>query len=134
MPTIRQFLAGAVLALLIAPGVHAGQAIGLDQKASLQAAMQQHINRNLVNDAYLQLNMETGEVRPLHPVTAHPIILKMGEYFVLCADFRDEKGNSVNVDFYLARQDQSYVVFHSAVDERDQLMALMKQGKAERLE
>ena len=67
-------------------------------------------------------------------MTAHPIILKMGEYFVLCADFRDEKGNSVSIDFYLAQQDQSYIVFHSAVDDREQLMALMNKGIVERLE
>ena len=134
MPNIHQFLAIAILALSISSGAVSGQAIGLVEKASLQAAMQQHINRMLVNDAYLQLNMETGEVRALRPVTAHPIILKMGEYFVLCADFRDEKGNSVSIDFYLAQQDQSYIVFHSAVDDREQLMALMNKGIVERLE
>ena len=107
----------------------AGPTLSAAQKASLQAAMQQHIDRSQVNGAYLQLNTTTGEVDKIFPVTAHPMILRMGEFFVLCSDFRDQDNNSVNVDFYMARRGNSYIVFHTAVAERAQLERLMKAGK-----
>ena len=96
--------------------------------------MQRHIDRSLVNGAYLHLNSDTGDVRRLHPVTAHPTILQMGNYFVLCFDFRDDGGKSVNVDFYMARKGQSYVVFHAAVENRALLGRIMKAGKAKRVD
>ena len=58
----------------------------------------------------------------------------MGPYYVLCFDFRDDSGKDVNVDFYLARKDTSYVVFHAAVDARKVVMRLMQDGKAVRAE
>ncbi len=78
---------------------------------------------------YLYLESQSGEVRALHPVTAHPAILSMGPYYVLCFDFRDDRGKDVNVDFYLARKDTSYVVFHAAVDTRTVLNRLIQDGQ-----
>lgn len=134
MLTPYKTLFGVLLALLIESGAAADQPIDVAEKASLQVAMQQHIDRSLVNGAYLHLDLDAGIVRSLHPVKAHTIILKLGDYFVLCSDFRDNKGNLVNIDFYLARRDRSYIVFHSAVDDRNKLRHLMKIGKVRRLE
>ena len=103
------------------------------EKASLQAAMQRHIDSALVDGRYLHLDTDTGEVRALRPLAAHPIILRMGEYFVLCADFRAEDGREVNVDFFLARKGRSYVVFDEQVENRALVKRLMKSGKASRL-
>jgi hypothetical protein len=38
----------------------ADQAISIAEKASLQVAMQQHIERSLINGSYLQLDLKTG--------------------------------------------------------------------------
>lgn len=127
-------LVGALLTLLFGSVAIAGNTDSINQRAALQAAMQLHIERSLVNGAYLHLNMATGTVRTLAPVKAHPVILKMGKYYVLCSDFRDENGEAVNIDYYVAVQGRSYVVFHSEVDNRNQLMALMKQGKVKQFE
>ena len=131
---IYKLFGAALIAALLAMSAAADQTVGTADKAALQAAMQRHIDRSLINGAYLHLDFETGEVRKLHPVKAHPIILRMGEYFVLCSDFRDAAGKSVNIDFYLARQDRSYVVFRSAVDDHKNLQRLMKKRKITRLE
>lgn len=129
--TLRFTLAGLALAgtLLCAPS-HAGASpLAAQDKAALQAGMQQHIDRQLVQGGYLYLVPESGEVRVLHPVTAHPMILRMGANFVLCADFVDAVGKPVNVDFYMAPRGKGFVVFHAAVGQRAQLEALMKAGK-----
>ena len=114
--------------------VAAGQALDLKDKVSLQATMQRHIERNLVDGAYLHLNSSTGEIRELRVDDAHPMILRMGEFFVLCSSFLDAGGEHVNIDFYLAPRGHSYVVFAVEVENRDLLEGLMKTGKVKRAE
>jgi len=132
MDKLRYFLLalGLALSMSIGPAAHAGKTITIGEKAALQATMQQHIQRHLVDGVYLQVNFKTGNVRRLHPLAAHPMILRMGENFVLCSDFRDDQGRSVNVDFYIAPVGKSHVVFQAVVDDRDSLQRLIKMGKA----
>ena len=108
--------------------------LSLTEKVLLQSAMQQHVERSTVDGAFLHLNADSGEVRALQQEESHPMIIRMGKYFVLCASFRDEKGEHVNVDFYLAPQDKAYVVFQSLVEDREILLRLMKKGVASRVE
>lgn len=118
------------LALVSVPPVTAvAGTLTLSDKAMLQTAMQQYIDRSLVDRRILDVNLANGEVRKLSPVAGHPMILRMGAYFVLCSDFRDEKGSMVNVDFYVARSATGYVVFRGEIDNRHSLNQLMKAGK-----
>lgn len=110
----------------------AASALSLQDKASLQAAMQRHVDRQSVEGACLHLDQKSGEVVKLHPVTAHPMIMRMGDNFVLCFDFRDAAGKDVPIDFYMARKRDSYVVFHAAVSDRSVLQRLMQSGKVVR--
>jgi len=132
MIRFRHLLLCAVL--MLSPAAFSAEKVGASEKAALQASMRQHIDRQLVQGNYLDLNLSTGAVRTLHPVTAHPMLLRMGEYFVLCTDFRDDSGTSVNVDFYMARRGKGFVVFRTEVGNRGPLDRLMAAGKVERLE
>ena len=108
-------------------------ALTLSEKAAIQAFMQRHVDGKLIDGALLYLNQKTDEVQRLHPVTAHPMILTMDEHYVLCFDFRDDSGKTVPVDYYIARRDSEYVVFHTSVAERTLLKRLMSGGKVSRL-
>ncbi len=130
----RYFTALTIMLAVCLAATQAQAAVGISDKAALQAAMQQHIDRNLVEGAYLYLDTASGTVRPLYPQKAHPMILKMGDYYVLCSDFRDENNVDVNIDFYLARGDDDYVVFHALVDDRALLREWIRAGKAVRLQ
>ena len=118
--------------LAVAFSAGTASALSLQDKATLQAAMQRHVDRQSVEGAYLHLDSKSGEVMKLHPVTAHPMIMKMGENYVLCFDFRTAAGQDVPVDFYMARKKDSYVVFHAAVSDRSVLQRLMQSGKVVR--
>ncbi|MDH3661810.1 MAG: hypothetical protein OEU92_17575 [Alphaproteobacteria bacterium] len=118
-----------VLGLVIATSMGAS-AQGTVDKARLQAAMQQHIERHTVDGAMLHFDPETGEVKPLYPTQAHPMVIAMGEHFVLCTDLRDKSGKAMPLDLYMARKGRSYVVFHSEIDNRSPLQRLMKDGIA----
>lgn len=108
-------------------------ALTLPEKASIQASLQRHVDGQLVDGVLLYLDQRTGEVRHLHPVTAHTMILTMGHHYVLCFDFRDNNGKNVPVDYYMAQRDRAYVVFHTAVADRTLLKRLMSDGKVARL-
>jgi len=121
-----------IVALSYMPGV--AQSANIAEKAAMQAAMQQYIDRSLVKGAYLHINMGNGKVRRLYPQKAHPMIFRMGDYFVLCSDFRDAGDKSVNIDFYLAREDNLFVVFQTAVADRTMLQQQISKGKAKRVD
>ncbi|MFT5487615.1 MAG: hypothetical protein ACI9JL_001859 [Paracoccaceae bacterium] len=128
MNTLRLLAATAVLlwSASFAAADTDADAVGIAEKVALQATMQRHINSRLIDDAYLHLNRTTGRVRKLYPVSVHPVILQIGRYFVLCADFRDRNGKNANIDFYLARRNGGYIVFQSVVDDRRRLELFRK--------
>tara|TARA_R110002012_G_scaffold101727_2_gene241096 strand:- start:1312 stop:1716 length:405 start_codon:yes stop_codon:yes gene_type:complete len=121
----------ALTAALASPP--SASALTLAEKASIQASMQRHVDGTLVNGMMLYLDPKDGDVHRLHPVTAHPMILTMGAHYVLCFDFRDDDGKNVPVDYYMTRGEAGYVVFHTAVADRDLLKQLMSDGKVARL-
>lgn len=106
---------------------------GTVDKARLQAAMQQHIERSLVDGAILHLDTDTGEVKALYPTQAHPMVIAMGDNFVLCADLRDKAGNTMPLDLYMAPSGRSYKVFHSEINNRVPLTKFIKKGLAKPL-
>lgn len=119
---IIRFLAFIVMFTQMAAGAAiAAGSIGIEQKAALQVVMQRHIQTSLVDGAYLHLDSKTGKIRKLYPASAHPIVLQVGKFFVLCSDFRDKSGKSANIDFYIARQQNGYAVFQTVVDDRARL-------------
>lgn len=118
MGTIRVFVGALIFVAGINATVAAAGKISITDKANLQATMQRHISDQLVDGAYLHLEKETGEVRKLYAVSAHPTILQIGQFFVLCSDFRDKNGKTANIDFYIARDGDRYVIFKAIVDDR----------------
>lgn len=126
----RQVICAAALAIVVATSpVSADAVLTSGEKAMLQAAMHRAIDRNLVNGAYLHFDVKKRDVQALHPARAHPMILSMGEHFILCTDFRDSTGKTVNVDFYVARSRTSFTVFHTEIDNRKPIEELMAVGR-----
>ena len=130
MKTIVKLTAG--LALVVVLGLSPGTVHGLSlaEKANLQAAMQRHIDRNAVDGMFLYFDQASNSVRGLHPVTTHPKILTVDDYYVVCFDFRDDAGKHVNVDFFMAPRDDTYVVFHTSVDGDKLVGQLVREGRA----
>lgn len=133
MAYLRTILLCLTLMPLSISAAFGGQKMSIGEKAQLQAGMQTHIESRLIGGAYLHVEKKTGDVRQLYPAAAHPMILKMGPYFVLCSDFRDAGGKPANVDFYMARRGKGFVVFDTLIDDRTGLQRLMKAGRVSRV-
>jgi hypothetical protein len=122
-----------LLALTSTTPAFAGQHVKEAERVQLQATMQSHIEASMVSGAVLDFDESTGEINELYPSTAHPMILSMGDKFILCTDFLDANGRQINADYYVAREGEGFVVFHTAYDRREVVEKLMKDGKAEML-
>lgn len=108
--------------------------ISIENKVSLQASMLQHIDGMTIDGYIPRVRLSDGSITNLVATKSHPMILAFGDKFVLCTDFRDPKGNFVNVDFYLTKHKQNFVVFQTEIDNRGPLKKLMKAGKVSTLD
>lgn len=113
--------------LFVSPS-HAAEQVKQSDKIQLQAAMQKSISRQVVEGRFFHFDVKNDKTVTLFPAKAHPMILRFGEHFILCTEFRNEHGKNVNVDFYLARRDDAFVVFETVVDNRKPVQRLMKSG------
>ena len=111
------------------PVVKAGR-LAIQTRVQLQAVLQTHIDRTTVSGVYPKVDLRSGKVSALHPAASHPMILSLGDYYVLCADFRDAQGTPVNVDFYVAKRDRGFSIFQVEFANRAPLERLVKSGLA----
>ncbi len=128
---MKTILTALLFCLSLAPSAFARDTTIL--KAELQAAMQRPMDRSVINGALPFMNLETGEVEPLYPTEAHPLILTVGGSFVLCADLRTIEGEKRIVDFYIAPAGNQYKIIRTEVDNRAPLKSLISSGVAKRL-
>ncbi len=132
MTYLRGLLSILILIPMLGLAATPAGALEIGQKVRLQAAMQQHIDRQTIGGVFVYLNPNTGKVQSLYPATAHTVIVRMGKIFVLCFDFRTTQGKKALVDFYLARKSDTFVVIHTSINDRHRLRRWMRQGLAVR--
>jgi hypothetical protein len=132
---------GVVLTLVLAIGGEAqlgsalaAEALTTADKVALQSTMAQYIEQHTVGDAFLHVDPVTGDVQKLYPATQHPMIVRLKDVVVLCADLRTKDGKMVNADFYAARDNGQFVIFQTEIGNRAPLQALVMKGAASLLE
>ncbi len=126
----------AALCITLAGGlpVHAdGAADSTADKVRLQAAMQRHIDSLTIDGAVLHLDLASGEGIELFPTQAHPMIMTMGDHFVLCAELKDAAGRPLPIDLYMADTDGRFVTFRTEIGNRSPLQEMMKRGQVKPL-
>ena len=129
----RAFVHAVLLGLIVVSMRVFATQPSMSLKVELQAAMQNYIEDRLVDGEYLYLDTTNGVVARARPSAAHPIILAVKNGYILCSDFRTSAGTALNIDFFLARVDEEFVVFSHSVEERAKVKELMKAGLAKRL-
>lgn len=123
---MHKFVSAAFALVLLASPAMSGHPAPEAELVRLQATLQIHIERNLVAGALLQLDEKTGEIRQLYPAKAHPKIIVLGNYFYLCADFRDTDGKDVRINFYAAKDGDKYVIFQTTFEDNEELERLVE--------
>ncbi len=106
----------------------------MEDKVALQSTMFRHIEKSMIDGVVPHVVLKDGSMVDLVPTKAHPMILKFGDIYVLCTDFRDPEGRFVNVDFYITKRGGEYAIFQTEIDNRTPLKKLMKSGKVSMVE
>ena len=84
--------------------------LDVETRVALQRTLQAYVDNKTVNDAYSFFDVESGQTSNLKLKKLHPIIFKKEDYFLMCADFMDEKGADVLIDYIVRMGDTSYFV------------------------
>ncbi len=74
-----------------------------DLRTEVKQAMQALIERNTINNTYQLYDPIKGKLLQLQLIKLHDGIVKKGDYFVSCADFKDANGNLVDLDFLVLK-------------------------------
>lgn len=124
----RFILAGIAVVVLFSSVADTRAKVTTSEKILLQATMQQSIAQQLIDGKFYFFNRKIGKIQSLFPAKPHPLILSIGDQFIVCADFRDPAGKSVNVDFFVARQGNGFVIFDTVIDDHDSITRMMETG------
>lgn len=129
---MRNLAAFALALTLMAPGaLHAAESM-TETRITIRAALQRGLDASLIEGAVQRIDLASGEVRSFYPVENHPMILELGDLYVLCSDLMGQDGDRVTVDYFFAPADGSYSVIRTEIGNRAPLEALMKAGKLTR--
>lgn len=99
-------------ALLAAWLGHAGHAQELDvqTRVELQRTLAQYVSAKTEDGIYPFFDVEAGEPRRLTLKKLHPVIFQKEGYYLMCADFMDEEGSDVLVDYIVRKRGAQYLV------------------------
>jgi hypothetical protein len=86
-----------------------------ETRTGVQAAMDQHIQSNVLKGKYIIYDSLTGKLHRLVLKGLHEGIVKKGEFYVSCADFTDQSGKMYDIDFLAAEKDSSFQVLQALV-------------------
>jgi len=98
----KRGLAVAVACLMIFPPLsQAGDDASIkgDLRSNIKASMNQYIEGQTINDSMYLFDSVQGKLLKMELVELHEGIVKKGDFYVSCADFVDQHGNAIDVDF-----------------------------------
>ena len=70
-----------------------------DLRQNIKASMMSFIENRMVNNTFMIYDATRGKLLRLKLDKLHEGIVKKGDFYVSCADFFDEKGKKVDLDF-----------------------------------
>ncbi len=89
-------------------------------REAVQSAMLEYIDATKINGKHLIFDAVKGDYVSARFVKLHTnLALVADTFYVSCADFVDDDGNTVDLDYMVAEQDGYWAVFQSVVHMRD---------------
>ncbi|MBL1274798.1 MAG: hypothetical protein COB30_001800 [Ectothiorhodospiraceae bacterium] len=85
------------------------------ERLAIQTAMGEHVQTNTLNTNYVIFDNQKGHLKKLTLEKLHDGIVRKGDFFVSCADFRDSSGKLYDLDFLVAKQGDNYRVLQALV-------------------
>ncbi len=86
------------------------QELDVQTRVELQRTLEQYVNAKTEDGIYPFFDVEAGEARRLTLKKLHPVIFQKQRYYLMCADFIDEGGSDVLVDYIVRKRGAQYIV------------------------
>ncbi len=114
---LHSIIAGTALFMISLPLVFAGNDPSIKgfERVAIKTAMGQHVQTNTIGSRYVIYDNQKGELKRLTLDNIHEGIVRKGEFFVSCADFRDADGALYDLDFLVAKEGPEYRVIQALV-------------------
>ncbi|MFT5116028.1 MAG: hypothetical protein ACI8P9_005389 [Parasphingorhabdus sp.] len=84
------------------------ETLSSETSVSLQTMLRSYIYEKMDNGLYQFFDENTGVIKPYRLKKIHPTIFKKENRFMLCADFLDQNGNDVIIDYIFAPSTNGY--------------------------
>ena len=82
---------------------------------NIHQAMNKHIAANQIKGDYVLYDSLKGKMLRMKLDKLHEGIVSKGDFYVSCADFTDELGNTVDIDFMVAGDAGNLTVYQAIV-------------------
>lgn len=107
----------AVLFLTLATQAYAANdpKIKGDIRSNVQYSMQQFIDSNSVDGKLFLYDSNQGKLLKLKLDELHSGIVKKGDFYVSCADFKDQNGRKIDVDFLVVKNGNQLITTQGIV-------------------
>jgi len=90
-----------------------------DLRSNIQYAMGQYIKQNTINGKMYIYDPVKGNLLKLAFDKLHTGIVKKGSFYVSCADFKDQQGRKIDIDFMVIPDDTSLTITQALVHSID---------------
>jgi hypothetical protein len=97
-----------------------------EEKIRLFSALSEFIDGRTFDGKFEMKNPETGETKRVTFKKFHRVLFKRNKIYVLCADFIDDAGNQVLVDFFLLHDGARFRVSHYLEGQRPVITRLFQ--------
>jgi hypothetical protein len=133
-PSLRskcRWLIACLLLMFFFAEIQEPEAATLENKVrvALQGVLRAHIQAETDNGLYYFRDQVSGDAYMLRLKKLHPVIFKQKETYLLCADFVDDDGKAVLVDYFIERQKGQFMVVNSVPGRRPLFMRIFNQLK-----
>ena len=126
---VKHTILALVLTVLGLQPAQAGQKLDQEDRVALQLALMAFVDSKTFDGRFLHFDAERKELLGLYPANLHPMIVPGTGFYFLCADFRDDQGGKVDVDFVATRTAGGFRVIQTMINNRAVVREIMKRSK-----
>lgn len=116
---MKILIAGTILLLITGLTLPAAAAddpsIKGDLRKNIHSAMNSHIESNTFDGDYIIYDAVEGKLLELEFKDLHSGIVKKGDFYVSCADFKDDEGTLYDIDFLVVEKQGQLMVIEALV-------------------
>lgn len=124
---LKSCLACALLAAtLLSPSLAHADAVAKTDKVALQLALMRYIDQRSEDGQFLYFDEKRQSLNGLYPANLHPMIVPVKGFYFLCADFRTDKGEKVDMDFVAKGENGKFKIIQVLMNNRDIVRTMMK--------